>query len=220
VFGALLGLAIVIGGGRALAYEEPAYEVVRSFDDFELRHYAPYLVAETEVRGAFDEVGGEAFRRLYGFISGGNTRSAEVALTAPVTQHPVASAEGEAWLFRFVMPRSYTRESLPDPLDPRVRIRGVDAQLIAARRFSGTWRGTRWEENGAALRGALERAGLAPVGATTFARFDAPFVPWFLRRNEVLIGVREPGFDALNPRERRLTAESRTPNEGSKTCAE
>ena len=76
--------------------------------------------------------------------------------------------------------------------DAGLRIRDVDAGLLAARRFSGGWRGTRWDENEAALRRGLERAGLEPVGATIFARYDAPFVPWFLRRNEVLVEVREP----------------------------
>ena len=119
-------------------------------------------------------------------------RGEKIAMTVPVTQRAVASAGGEAWVFRFVMPGGYTRESLPEPLDPRVRIRDVDAGLLAARRFSGGWRGTRWDENEAALRRGLERAGLEPVGATIFARYDAPFVPWFLRRNEVLVEVREP----------------------------
>jgi hypothetical protein len=169
----------------AMAYERPAYEVLEKRDDFEVRGYPPYLVAETDVSGTFQSTGNEAFRRLAGYLFGDNRSREKTEMTAPVTQ--TRGDEEGAYVFAFVMPSKYTRETLPEPLDERVRIREVPARILAVRRFSGTWRGERFVENEQALLAALAQAGLATVGAPIYARYDAPFKPWFLRRNEVMI---------------------------------
>lgn len=199
----VLVLAVAAGAAAAKAYEEPEYELVHVFEDYELRRYAPQLVAETQVSGSFDETGNEAFRILAAFISGENRAqrklamtapvsqepvSEEIAMTAPVSQRPVPGTE-RTWIFRFVMPARYTRETLPEPTDPRVAIRELPARLMAARRFSGFWRESRFRENEAALLAALERAGLEPSGEPGYARYNSPFTPWFLRRNEVWVEI-------------------------------
>jgi len=186
----------------AMAYEQPDYEVLEKRDDFEVRGYAPYLVAETNVSGTFQSTGNEAFRRLAGYLFGDNRSREKMSMTAPVMQEPAAASEkmemtapvtqtrGDAdgaYVFAFVMPPKYTRETLPEPVDERVRIREVPARILAVRRFSGTWRRERFVENEQALLAALAQAGLATVGAPIYARYDAPFKPWFLRRNEVMI---------------------------------
>lgn len=190
-----------------MAYEMPRYEVVEEFEAFELRRYAPYLVAETEVSGDFDDVGGRAFRVLAGYIGGANRAREEIAMTAPVGQQPAGGekiamtapvlqapqgGDARSYTFWFVMPSKYTRDTLPEPTDPRVRIREVPSRLLAARRYSGTWSEGRYRRNEAALLAAVDAAGLERVGAPVFARYNAPFTPWFLRRNEVLIEVAPP----------------------------
>jgi hypothetical protein len=89
------------------------------------------------------------------------------------------------------MPSGYTLETLPVPDDPRVRLRRVEPRLAAALAYSGTWSEKRYREKEAVLLAALEAAGLAVVGPPVFARYDPPFMPWFLRRNEVLVDVLE-----------------------------
>lgn len=191
-----------------MAYEAPRYQVLSRYDDFEVRRYAPYLVAEVEVRGGFTDVGGEAFRILAGYIQGKNRGKVDMAMTAPVSQSP-AERSGEkiamtapvtqtprevgerTWVFTFVMPSSYTLETLPRPLDSRVRLRRVEGRLVAAKRYSGTWSEERYRSHEDALMKAIRSAGLRPVGAPTFARYDPPFTPWFMRRNEVLVEIRE-----------------------------
>ena len=155
--------------------------------------------------GNFEDVGNEAFRRLAGFLLGANRMREKMAMTAPVTQEPLRSEQLEmtapvtqtarsgaaTYTFAFVMPGRFTRETLPEPTDPRVVIREVPSRLLVARRFSGTWSADNFADNEATLRDAAQRAGFALIGEPIYARYNAPFVPWFLRRNEVLFEVRE-----------------------------
>jgi hypothetical protein len=115
-------------------------------------------------------------------------RGERIAMTAPVVQSPTA-ADG-AYVFSFVMPAKYTLETLPEPLDERVRIREVPARLVAARRYSGSWSERRYRKNETALLDAVSDAGLEVIEAPTLARYNSPFTLWFLRRNEVLVEVR------------------------------
>ena len=202
-----------LSGGQAWAVEEPAYEVVRAYPAFELRRYAPYLLAETEVSGDFDAVGNEAFRILADFIFGNNQRQEKMKMTAPVSQRPAAmeigdldevaistsvtqrveaGADPDTYVLSFVMPSQYTRETLPEPVDPRVRIREEPARLMAVRRYSGRWTQGNYREHEALLLQAIAKVGLQPVSATVYARYNSPFSLWFLRRNEVLVEVRPP----------------------------
>ncbi|NBU25140.1 MAG: heme-binding protein [Gammaproteobacteria bacterium] len=187
-----------------MAIEQPAYTVVRQDGPFELRRYAPYLLAETEVESGFMQAGNVAFGRLFRYISGDNTARAEIAMTAPVEQAPRGekiamtapveqAREGGVYRVAFVVPRKYTRETVPQPTDPRVRIREVPARSIAAWRYSGRWTEENFREHERGLRAKLAALGLKPEPGDNaiIARYDAPFMPWFMRRNEVLIPVRE-----------------------------
>jgi hypothetical protein len=186
--------------------DEPRYEVVRKLPAFELRRYAPYLVAETEVTGTREAAGNAGFRTLAGYIFGKNRGDRKIAMTAPVAQAegrklamtaPVAQARrageegpGEAaWVIAFVMPSGETLDTLPEPLDPAVRFREVPARRVAALRYSGTWSERRYLEALAALREAMRHEGLEAAGEPVWARYDPPWTPWFLRRNEIWIDV-------------------------------
>jgi hypothetical protein len=189
-----------------LAIEEPTYELVSSYPEFELRRYSPHLVAEMEVSGDFDAVGSTAFRVLADYIFGNNRVSERIEMTAPVTQRasegetigmtaPVTqrSAEGgDRYIVSFVMPARFNLDTLPEPVDGRIRIREEAGRLMAARRYSGRWTRANYDENLKALGEGLARADLRPIGAPVYARYNSPFSLWFLRRNEVLIEVQAP----------------------------
>lgn len=184
------------------AVEEPAYEVLRSFGTVELRQYAPYVVAEVVVQGADGDAGSQAFPILAGYIFGKNKGEKKFAMTAPVTQTaapvkmamtaPVtqADAPGGGKLVQFVLPQGVTLDTAPEPLDPRVQLRQVPAQRWAAIRYSGTWSQANYNEHLALLRVALEKEGVATQGEPVLARYNAPFTPWFLRRNEIWLALR------------------------------
>lgn len=183
--------------------EEQPYDVLEQHEEFELRRYPQHVVAEISVAGSFEGVGNKAFMSLAAYISGRNREGDKVAMTAPVIQRPsddrieleelqqVEVAPGE-YVLSFVMPEQHTEESLPPPTDSRIRLRTVPEEYAAAVRYSGRWTRSSYERHAAELLAALEAAGLRVVGPLRFARYDPPWTPWFLRRNEVVAPVAGP----------------------------
>ncbi|MBP1746955.1 MAG: hypothetical protein H6Q54_1570 [Deltaproteobacteria bacterium] len=191
---------IFIGAIDAMAIEEAAYTVVIKDEKFEIRDYAPHILAETFVEGDFEEAGNKAFNVLFGYISGDNRSREKVAMTAPVTQEPkgekikmTAPVEQqrvqERWAVSFMMPASYTLETLPEPEDPKVTLRQVPARRMAAVRYSGFWNEKGYLRYKLELESWINENGLTIVGDPIWARYNAPFTPWFMRRNEILIPV-------------------------------
>jgi len=196
---AFAAVIAVIATPAAMAIEEPRFKVLEQDGSFELREYSPYIVAETRVEAGFEDAGSIAFQRLFRYISGDNIAQQRIAMTAPVTQSrgekismtaPVSQvADGNAYLVAFTLPSTYTLATAPQPLDPTVRIRAVPAQLIACWRYSGRWTASNYRDHEALLRERIKARGLITRGAPVLARYNAPFTPWFMRRNEVLIPV-------------------------------
>jgi effector-binding domain-containing protein len=194
----LAGLVFGTAGGVAMGIEEAAYAVEKTDGAFQVRQYAPQVVAETLVEGTLEEAGNKAFRPLFNYISGANRAKGKIAMTAPVTQQrdgekiamtaPVGQeAVSNQWAITFMMPTHYTLETLPAPTDEKVRLRAIPARRMAAVRYSGTWSRQRYERNLARLREWMNAQGLAAAGDPVWARYNAPFTPWFLRRNEILV---------------------------------
>jgi hypothetical protein len=111
------------------------------------------------------------------------TRGDDIAMTAPVEQRGTESG----WVVTFMMPGEWTLDTLPIPNDPRVVIRETPARRTAAIRFSGTWSARSFAEREAELLDTVTRAGLVMVGEPWTARYDPPWTPWFMRRNEILV---------------------------------
>jgi hypothetical protein len=187
------GLAL-LWSAAAMATETPKYEVLKRYDGFEVRRYAAYVVAETEVDASRGEAGNFAFSRLANYIFGGNTASTKIAMTAPVTQSqriamttPVTqqATSRSTWVVQFSMPSSFTLDTLPAPKDARVTLRTVPERVVAVVRYSGTWSDANYQEHLDALKVGLTKAGLVSLGAPVWARYDPPYTPWFLRTNEI-----------------------------------
>jgi effector-binding domain-containing protein len=88
-----------------------------------------------------------------------------------------------------MMPASYTMETLPAPEDPNVKLRQVPARRMAAVRYSGFWSEKNYLRYKLELESWIREKGFTIVGDPLWARYNAPFTPWFLRRNEILIPV-------------------------------
>ena len=197
----MLIIGLIAGGAPAMALEQPQYEILVSDGDLELRRYASHIVAETYVTADFERAGNEGFRRLADYIFGNNSSRQEMAMTAPVGQSsseriamtaPVSMhRQGDSYRITFMMPSRYSLDTLPEPVNPAVMLREVPSELVAAVRYSGRWSQGRYEDHKAALEAWIAERGWQTAGEPVLARYDPPFKPWFLRRNEVLIPLKD-----------------------------
>ena len=196
LFAALLALM----AENVMGVEEAKYNVIKQQDKLEIRDYEPSIVAEVIVNDDFEDASNKAFRKLFNYISGDNTGRNKIAMTAPVSQKsepekiamtsPVGQRKAEqGWAVSFMMPAAYTMDTIPVPDDPSVVLREVPAHRAAAIRYSGTWSEKSYKKHLAKLLEWMEAEDLEAVGEPIWARYNAPFTPWFMRRNEILIPV-------------------------------
>lgn len=162
-----------------MALEEPEYEVLHTAGDIEFRQYNPYIVAEVSVTGSSADR--KAFSILAGYIFGENESGTEMAMTAPV--------ETRGSEYAFVMERQYSIETLPQPDDSRISLRNKPARVVAVLGFSGRWTERNIAQHEQRLLAGLTELGIVPTGEPELARYNSPFTPWFLRRNEILVSI-------------------------------
>ena len=132
--------------------EEAPFQSVLKDNEFEIRDYAPYVVAQTRVESNYKEAGNTAFKKLFAYISGENEASSKIEMTSPViaespssdsgekismTAPVISEQDGEAWLYRFVLPKGYSVDNSPSPLNPDVSLVQIPAKRVATIRFSG-----------------------------------------------------------------------------------
>ena len=195
------GLPLLLVASMSQAIEEPAYEVLHTLaDGVEIRRYAPYGLAEVLVAGPASEAGKQAFPILAGYIFGKNKGGRKFAMTAPVTQKsaptrvamtaPVTrTAANGVTLVRFVLPRGITLAKAPEPADARVSLREEAGHTLAALRYSGFWSQANDSEHLEQLMAALRSAKMSWAGEPLYSRYNPPWTPWFLRRNEVWLSL-------------------------------
>jgi hypothetical protein len=192
-----------------MATEEPKFSIIEKSEPFELRAYAPQLVAEVKVEGDLDAASSQGFRLIAAFIFGQNQVSEKIAMTVPVGIEtsqstkiamtvPVGieaskdSVKGvNQWVFSFVMPSEYTMATLPKPINPLVTIRELPAQKRAAITFSGFYNDAKVLEKTKALEEWIKSKQWQAIGSPQFARYNPPWSIPFMRRNEILITVRD-----------------------------
>ena len=209
-----------MAASAALAIEEPKYKVLDQEAGFELRQYAPLIVAETWVDGDMDAASNKGFRIIADYIFGNNkapqsTQSSKIAMTAPVTLAPDAQplkldmtapvsvqpavdastwVQTQRWRVQFVMPGKYTLESLPLPNNSAVTLREVAAKTVAVAKYSGLNTDSRIRKETQALTDWVHARKLVSSGPPQLARYDPPWVLPMLRRNEIHIEIKASGY--------------------------
>ncbi|MBB5048929.1 effector-binding domain-containing protein [Rhodopseudomonas rhenobacensis] len=190
--------------GINLGTEQPRYDVIaRIGDSIEIRHYPARLAAETTVQGSSSNARGEAFRLVAGYIFGANNGKQKIAMTSPVEVSspgskiamtvPVEVGKADDGLvMRFFMPSEYSREQLPDPSDPRVKLVERPASTVAALRFSGSTGDAAVAARTAELTHALAATDWRAAGEVTALFYNPPWTLPFLRRNEVVVPLTAP----------------------------
>jgi len=185
----------------ASAIEEPRHSVVVREGDFEIRQYAPNVVAEVVVGGDLETASSRGFRQVAGYIFGGNRAvsavSAEdgaerIAMTAPVVAVPEDREHlqgAQRWRVQFVMPSKYTLATLPRPTNPAVTLREVPAHRVAVVRFSGFMSEEKVEGKAQELMAWLQAREMRAVSPPRLLRYDPPWTLPFMRRHEVVFDV-------------------------------
>ncbi|WP_319784064.1 heme-binding protein [Oceanisphaera sp. IT1-181] len=177
-----------------MASEEAKFTVLLKYGSFEVREYAPHVVAKTWVEGEFSNIGRQAFGRLFKYISGHNHYLQKIPMTSPVVQqaenqHSESQPVNGIWQVSFMMPAGSRLDTLPVPKDHHVLLQPVSAQKMAAVRYSGSWSEQAYLEHKQSLQAWLQTQVYQTTGEAMWARYNPPFTLWFLRRNEVLIPI-------------------------------
>jgi len=191
--------------GAVMAIEEPKFSVLEKNPPFELRSYAPMILAEAQTEGDLDEASSQGFRLIAGYIFGQNQVSEKIAMTVPVAveeQTPKSAkiamtapvnieSNAGKWTVSFVMPSEYTMDSLPKPLNPRVQLRQIPAVKRAVIVFTGFNSENKVAEKTLELEEWMRSKNLQAVGVPRFARYNPPWSIPFMRRNEIMIDIRD-----------------------------
>jgi hypothetical protein len=208
----LLALLVgFLGMESAMAIEEPKYEVRTSQAPFELRHYAPTLIAQTIVEGDMDAASNKGFRLIADFIFGNNLaadseQAAKIAMTAPVTVEPQSSkiamtapvtiepqlGSAQQWRIHFVMPSQYTLATIPKPKNSAVTLHELPSKYFVVHRYSGFNTVARVQEKTDEALAWAKQQSLKVVGTPQLSRYDPPWTLPMLRRNEIMVEVAAP----------------------------
>lgn len=208
----LLGSSLLISG-VAMATEEPSYTILTKTDHFELRRYDPQLVAQTWVGGDQRAASRQGFKILADYIFGNNTAangdSSKISMTAPVMMQPPSADEKSSqkiamtapvsmqqtegkWRVQFVMPSEYSIQTLPKPNNSDITITELPIKTYAVLKFSGLAGADKVADKTEALRSWMKKQKLTPIGAAELARYNPPWTPPFMRRNEIMIAYQQP----------------------------
>lgn len=208
----LLALLVgFLGMESAMAIEEPKYEVRTSQAPFELRHYAPTLIAQTIVEGDMDAASNKGFRLIADFIFGnnlaaGSEQAAKIAMTAPVTVEPQSSkiamtapvtiepqlGSAQQWRVHFVMPSQYALANIPKPKNSAVTLHELPSKYFVVHRYSGFNTEARVQEKTDEALAWAKQQSLKVVGTPQFSRYDPPWTLPMFRRNEIMVEVAAP----------------------------
>ena len=171
--------------------EQQQYQVVSVIHGAELRKYARCTVADVVMSGTAERVGNKAFGPLVRYIS-----SKQLSMTAPVLQAASSvspdTTDSQSWVVSFVLPGGKGVGDYPVPDDVKIALREIPEHLTLAAQWSGRWTYSSVERQTEKLLAVINASGsgLTALGPPVWARYDPPWKPWFLRRNEVLIDVR------------------------------
>ena len=201
-----------------MAIEEPRYTVVHKAGAFEVRQYAPMMIAETLVEGDMDEASNRGFRRIadyiFGnnqtFVPGGSGSSSKIAMTAPVTLEPQpekiamtapvtmspagqdnAMTASNKWRVHFVMPSQYTMSSIPKPKNSEVTLKEIPGKYFAVHSYTGLNNFSKVQTKTDELSAWVQEKKLKTLGNPQLSRYDPPWTLPMFRRNEIMLEVED-----------------------------
>jgi hypothetical protein len=211
----LLLFGLLLWNHSAMAIEEPSFKVTSKAGTFEIRQYAPMLVAETMVEGDMDEASNRGFRKIADYIFGNNQsaqsgNAAKIAMTAPVTLEPqsekiamtapvtMSAANSDAvmtasnkWRVHFVMPSQYTLANIPQPKNADVKLREIPGKIFAVNSYTGLNTQARVQSKTDELSAWVLAQKMKPLSSPQLSRYDPPWTLPMFRRNEIMIEIED-----------------------------
>lgn len=169
--------------------EQQPFELIAKRDGIEIRRYPDYVLVQTKSTGPLVRAGNRAFGRLLGYISGANRAGQKISMTAPVLQ---SSETEDAHLVSFVMPKAFVPKASLEPTDGSVQVVPVSEHYAAVLRYRGAWNAELFALKATELRRMVGALGLVAIGDVYWARFDPPFKPGFMKRNEAILKIQKP----------------------------
>mgnify|MGYP001201924945 FL=1 len=193
IFTLVISLFTLIYTNISMALEEPSFEIIQSNADYEIRQYGDRLAVEVEFTNE-----SSGFRYLFNYISGENTTSEELSMTAPVTQSakidmtvPVTQfSKDNKMVMQFYLPSKFSIENAPIPTNKRVNLVTIDGGYYAVLKYSGRVSDKNYIKHLSKLRQYLKKDNIEMIDDGTKAIFDGPFTLPILRRNEAMIKIR------------------------------
>lgn len=165
--------------------EEQKYSVILKDKGFEIRFYPSATIATIKSNAkSYKELSGPGFRKLAGYIFGGNETNTSISMTSPV--HMDINDSGSS--MSFVMPSSFNHKNLPKPNDPNVLIQKTADEYVAVIRFGGYASDKDLQYYSEKLQTLLKERGINPVGNYRYLGYNPPF-QLVGRRNEIIVSV-------------------------------
>ena len=186
-----------------MAIEEPKFEVLLTDGAFEIRKYAPYIVAETMVEGDMDQASSKGFRLIADYIFGNNqavssASSEKIAMTAPVTMSSANNSTGDInmtasnkWRVHFVMPSQYSMANIPQPKNADVKLREIPGKNFAVNSYTGFNNQARVQTKTDELNAWVIAQKMKTLSSPQLSRYDPPWTLPMFRRNEIMIEIEE-----------------------------
>ena len=165
--------------------EQQKYNVIQKNKDFEIRFYPASTFATIESNAkTYKELSYPGFRKLAGYIFGGNEANAQISMTSPVHMDVNDSVS----TMSFVMPSTYNKTNLPKPIDSHVRIVMSQDEYVAAIRFGGYVNDKELKFYKEKLKDLLSKKGIKTLGHYRYLGYNPPY-QIFGRRNEIIVSV-------------------------------
>ena len=178
----------LIRGYSNTRLETPEYELIKESGSYEIRKYGPMIIARTLVTSDYKEATYTGFRRIANYIFGNNSKSMEIAMTAPVISNSPVDAD-EKYEVIFVMPRSHTIDALPNPNNSDVQIVEKNLGQVAVLSFGGWATKPRVEKYHNKLKDWIEEEGYSMKGKFMVAQYNSPWMLPPFRHNEIMVEI-------------------------------
>jgi hypothetical protein len=184
-------------------HDGPQYHVVERDGNIEVREYNEYITAYVDVASNFDGALYSGFMKLFNYISGKNTNRSKIKMTVPVTEEQVSASEkismtapvtsekvsDDVYRISFIMPPGYLLDRLPLPDDKEIKFKKLEPFKAAVITFSGRLKEKLANEKTEELKAWLVKNRLRPGSNYIAAQYNPPWIPGFMRKNEIIVEI-------------------------------